>query len=1214
MGKEHLDSRRTRIKSELLADGLVHHTDVISISGDVNYQQDNGEWEAIDPTIVESSDTDYGLRVLRAGMKIKFPATDDKPIIHHSKDKRDFSANFKGIAILNPNTMEYSLIAPLNPSPEMTYFDKTVMYMDVHNDIDLTYTHKGNRIKQEVAVPESWRSTLAGNDGDYLVIASEIMGEEIKLDDNVTYVDDYIIKSGVAFFGDRDIANDIPMESFHKAENGKVTLLIGIPLSIANDVIANSGILTLDPDTIGYPTALPTWMRAADATTYLTARNATTATQAVGSGNVGLGSSGIGGGPYQVDRTAFEVDLSAYTDGDYVVSDVDVQIKPDTLFTDPSPEIKCIKGAQADTITTADFNAYFNWSTSTPTVPTEWSGGVSSWTINVWNSIVLNAAGEAEFESKMNSSGAVKAFLIHTGDIAGNTPTAGNSLVYDITSTSVLQVIITYTQPAVQAPNSVTSLTATSFDDRVELDFTTPATDGTHDLATSYKVYSSNATNGTYSEITGGSLANGQAAETAHTITVVNTATSVADEVQDAALTDFSVTIPTNLATVSAADGVILTWTASTVVDGVTRYFRIAAVNDGGDSAQEPVSTGVSGELTDTINSSGYDLQRSDADSDAAYNTDITDESSGYKDTGAPIDWSVSAPTSGDASDDIVGQIDLTWTNGIITDGSGRYWRVRASSTAGVHSSYSSGERGFSTDTLNGVDIYEKTATDGSNLAEFNTNTAQTNPISFPTDTSADNLFDNAFSPNLGNDIWIIDRTVNALPQSAMVDMTLATFVNKMVFYNTTVGAFSTDWTIYGSNVANPTLATDGDWTSIGSFSGIITNTTETLDIALGVNYRHYKIKITGGIHADTTAMVEWQMYDTFQVLASNETSPYEDTGLADDLTKYYYLIQRTTSGGSSIETDAFSGSTPNVISGAVVNSLGLAQANSMLADIPGIVTQSVGLLQVNNGISSISVSVTNALDFTEANSNNLAIGGVVIQGMGLSQVDDAISNIPVGVTNNIGMLSTAVGDKGGEVFVFTTNGFNLTTTTSNAVALVLSAAVSFVLTGTASYSAVDYEKAVTNVIGFSESASAITNMMVSAINNYSLGVGVFESSDFELFVVNAVNLSQELNGFTEMQKSVANSLNLESVEIVTADKIASVLSQLTMDVLLSNSIEIAESLTNTITLLQENNALRETTANVSLDFQLTQSTSEGQVLIPVITITLTKRKTKFEV
>ncbi|GAG07577.1 unnamed protein product, partial [marine sediment metagenome] len=270
-------------------DGKFEHTDSVS-STNVNYEQYDGKFDVIDNSIIESTDLDYGLRVLQSDLKIKFPLVDTLPILYHGKGISDLSTKFKGIAVLNPATMEYDIITSLNPSPEVHYGESSVVYTEVHPNIDLTYTHIKTAVKQEVSIPESERALLSGNDGDYLVIVSELTADEITLEDGVTRAGDHRILPEVAYFNAHNPESDIPMTAFHKSVDGKTLLLIGIPLEIATDIMANPGTLILDPtDTLSYGSGeqTATRLRSLQSTLALS-RGATSATSSINAYAVGF--------------------------------------------------------------------------------------------------------------------------------------------------------------------------------------------------------------------------------------------------------------------------------------------------------------------------------------------------------------------------------------------------------------------------------------------------------------------------------------------------------------------------------------------------------------------------------------------------------------------------------------------------------------------------------------------------------------------------------------------------------------------------------------------------------------------------------------------------------------------------------------------------------------------------------------------------------------
>ena len=675
----YLDKKRTRIKSELRGDGKIYHTDNLSLV-DINYEKTEGIFEPIDNTIVEINDENYGLQVEKAGLKIKFSASESVPLIYHGDNSSDLSTNFKGLAILNPDTMDFDFINTLNPAPAMTYFNNTVMYMDVYPNIDLYYKHLKSRVKQEILIPEAERTALIGNSGDYLVIVSELDSEEeITLEDGVTVVGTHRIRPQVAYFNERTIGGDTPMTAWHKVVDDKTYLLVGIPIELATDIATNSGTLVLDPDTLTYPDTDPIWWRSSDVSSYAGARDVTSA-DSVGD-SWGIGNT-FSGGTYHVDRAGVIVDLSGYTDGNYVVTGVDLDAKPNTKFEDGgAPGARWIKATFSGSQTVAEFNNFTGWAASGVYSPTYWSDARTSWTTGVYNVIALTSLGIQEVEDRMNDSGTFEGMLIHTNDIS-NTPQVGQSLVYDITSNDVIRMVITYTQESTQTPNLVTGVSASSAHDGVTLNFTTPVVDGTHDLATSYEIWESDSTNGTYLQITGGDLSDAKASAQPHSIKVV-TSGAGADEVNDSELNIMTINAPT---TITASDGtyydkVQIVLSGASVTNGTTKYYRIKAVNAGGTTAYHSPTTGVSGQRQDTIDPNGYEIWASPSTSDDSHTQLATAQTVNYNDTTrAPVSVLSGDPSVPTVTKDENGQITVTWSNaGItITPGAIRYYKAKS--------------------------------------------------------------------------------------------------------------------------------------------------------------------------------------------------------------------------------------------------------------------------------------------------------------------------------------------------------------------------------------------------------------------------------------------------------------------------------------------------------------------------------------------------------
>ena len=660
----HLDEKRNRISSIDLGNGKVENTDSIGLS-DINYEMDEGGFEPIDPTIVESNDSDnfdYGLEIKKAKLKIKFSNSDIKPSIRKAKGKKDFGVNFNGLAIYSPSTENYNLISPLKPNPEIAYNEggNSVVYLDVHSNINLKYIHQKTYIKQEVIIPEAERVNLSGNPEDYLVIVSELTADEISLIDNITLADDHEIYPEVAYFNERLFPDNrnIPMTTFHKKVGNKTFMLIGIPLNIANDIEANPGILVLDPtDTLSSTDVVSRWLLGRAATSFVTARNLTSSSGITTQFAVGVQNfnSGL---TYDNFRQAVIIDMSAYDSADILsAAEVQIQLNSDGM-TDHEFNLSWNKANLGSTIDSSDYKNFTGWTASSTYSVTAYTSGLNttsmdfSGTYHADNKLAVNSSGLTDIQTAMDASGDFSMIGLSDKDI-GNTLTGGLNVTNYVTSAAVadnVRLEITYT--TVTIPDQVTGLTSYVGDhEKVRLTWNTPG-----GSPSGYRVYSSSDS---YVSKLGNDLP-------LDTDIHIYTSGATGNDRDDSALTAFAVITPT----ISASDGisknsVVLTISGTGITNGASISWKVAAFNGAGEGTKSAASTARF--LTDTLDSSGYLYQRSAADSDASYSN-----LNGGVETTTPFN-DTTAPENGD----------------------GRYYKGRASSSTGAISSLSVADRGY---------------------------------------------------------------------------------------------------------------------------------------------------------------------------------------------------------------------------------------------------------------------------------------------------------------------------------------------------------------------------------------------------------------------------------------------------------------------------------------------------------------------------------------
>ncbi len=246
---------------------------------------------------------------------------------------------------------------------------------------------------------------------------------------------------------------------------------------------------------------------------------------------------------------------------------------------------------------------------------------------------------------------------------------------------------VKYLVPA-SPPSTPTGVTATDGDnhDKIAVSWNVVAD------ADSYQVFSTSDSLGSYSYLAS---------------TSSNTDTTYDDTAADKpTLND-----PANLTATDDTLGnhIALSWSAASMTDGDTLYYKVVAFNEDLASDTSLVNGGYT---RDTIDS--YDVERSADDSDGGYGSLVTGVTAvSFNDSTAPPD-TINAPTSLTATDSTyLDKIDVSWSGQSVLAGAGRYYRLRAISAGNDTSSYTVVNRGFIGDTIASIQIDTSSAVGG---------------------------------------------------------------------------------------------------------------------------------------------------------------------------------------------------------------------------------------------------------------------------------------------------------------------------------------------------------------------------------------------------------------------------------------------------------------------------------------------------------------------
>ena len=632
----HINEKINRTLNRTLSDGRLEFTDVIALT-DVNYEKEEGGFEPIDSTLIQNGND---FEITKSKLKVKFSNDSLTPLVRSSKKLSDMSTNFKGLAVLNPSTMDFNFVGDIVETPTKIVDDNKITYKDIYPNIDLSYIHQGNQLKQEISIPESDRN-FTGNSDDYLVIVTELISDdEIMIDENgITNISKYQILPEIAFFNERDFINDIPMKAWHKVIDEKTYLLSGIPLETVNDTLTNPGVLTLDPtDTLQTTDVTATTVWVGIGGSWAAVRDLATASASRSGCFLGTQESAAS---FFNNRLPVIVDMSSYSSTD-ILSSAEIQISPNQdLMTEHEDDVYWVEASLGGSIGLTDYINFTGRTVGNVHTPTYYTSALNTASMNfaggfpAENKTAVLSAGLTDIQTAMDGSTNFEMLGIMGKDISNTlsgSASASNYIGNSPTTLDSVRLSITYASS--QAPNVVTGVSASSDYTGVTLNFTTPATDGTHDLATSYEIWESDSTNGTYLQITGGSLADAKASAQPHSIKVV-TSGAGANEVNDSELT---APVLVDASGISAGtdlpNDITVTFTEGSVTPGVTKFYRIIAVNAGGNSGYHSPTTGVSGARTDTFTN---EIHASTLEGGS-----YSDVSGG--DTSSPFTHSVTAP------------------------------------------------------------------------------------------------------------------------------------------------------------------------------------------------------------------------------------------------------------------------------------------------------------------------------------------------------------------------------------------------------------------------------------------------------------------------------------------------------------------------------------------------------------------------------------------
>jgi len=229
-----------------------------------NYQDDQGGWQQTDPSIC-SLDAEH-LGVETAEIESKHPLTRDEFAEFSLRSGVVVRQRFTGIVIFNKSTGDYVSVGLPTYAPEVVALGNSLTYAGIYDGVDLSYTHHGHRVKQEVTMSQAFREALSTPyqaEDTLVMFVTEIEGADgLKFEsddadvfdtltperiDEITIGDTQLrLPLSEAYLCD-DVLQRWQMVKYGDIDEGRKLLFAGIPYPIISDTTSFPGALALDP-------------------------------------------------------------------------------------------------------------------------------------------------------------------------------------------------------------------------------------------------------------------------------------------------------------------------------------------------------------------------------------------------------------------------------------------------------------------------------------------------------------------------------------------------------------------------------------------------------------------------------------------------------------------------------------------------------------------------------------------------------------------------------------------------------------------------------------------------------------------------------------------------------------------------------------------------------------------------------------------------------